>query len=443
MSRGKRFLLEVSFYTLLAILIVLATSYLYRADPITYASLVLEDHWGEFATGVAFGLCGLLSTLLFLRAGKIRDKAALLLIALGALFVAGEEFSWGQRILDVDTPQFIKEYNKQGELTLHNLYIFNSGGLQKLTIVIMGCWMLLSLAVAIASLRPRDSTQNTGFPLIPVRLFPLFLLTPYAWRFGWRGLRMDELGELCLGLAMFAWALDRFLKQRWTKHARGTPTAGLVGGALVLLMAISWILPELPFLDTRNSWGLNHLAAHSYAELKMYDQSRTIYEYINSNPHYIRRDTRIRHGRLLIQCGEPNKASQILRGAAAVLDGEDPQEWQRADYWLRRGVIHVLLGEWEVADEALAKSNTSYRTSPALHHDAEKDARITWWTARTLLAGGDKATAIAVAASAREKATSFKLQAQIDQWIECAQVQSYFDTWEYYNWIEFTTLFLE
>jgi hypothetical protein len=44
---------------------------------------------------------------------------------LGALFVfgAGEEISWGQRILGVESPEFFKANNAQQETNLHNLVV--------------------------------------------------------------------------------------------------------------------------------------------------------------------------------------------------------------------------------------------------------------------------------------------------------------------------------
>ncbi len=42
-------------------------------------------------------------------------------------FVAcGEEVSWGQRILGIETPEYIAKHNKQGEFNLHNLYVLSS-----------------------------------------------------------------------------------------------------------------------------------------------------------------------------------------------------------------------------------------------------------------------------------------------------------------------------
>ncbi len=47
-----------------------------------------------------------------------------LFLAFAFLFAFLEEISWGQRIFNITTPQFVQEINAQGETTIHNLYIF-------------------------------------------------------------------------------------------------------------------------------------------------------------------------------------------------------------------------------------------------------------------------------------------------------------------------------
>ncbi len=57
------------------------------------------------------------------------DKVLLILYALGCIFFAGEEISWGQRIFDVDTEAIsptLAEVNKQDELNIHNITGFTN-----------------------------------------------------------------------------------------------------------------------------------------------------------------------------------------------------------------------------------------------------------------------------------------------------------------------------
>ena len=48
-----------------------------------------------------------------------------LAFAVGFLFLGAEEVAWGQWFVQFETPSAIQDINTQGELTLHNLAIFN------------------------------------------------------------------------------------------------------------------------------------------------------------------------------------------------------------------------------------------------------------------------------------------------------------------------------
>jgi hypothetical protein len=141
-----------------------------------------------------------------------RWLAALYVVAaLGAVFVAGEEISWGQRILGFVTPGELEDVNRQGETNVHNigsvLALFNLG--------IMG----VSLgAIVLPFLRWtvwRDRARSVaGYVLIP----PLALATAFAIPLVYRVVRLvflpeagaritkyQEFAELCFyfGLAAF------------------------------------------------------------------------------------------------------------------------------------------------------------------------------------------------------------------------------------------------
>jgi hypothetical protein len=61
------------------------------------------------------------------------DLAVLGMLGLGAVVAAAamEEISWFQRILNVQSSEFFKENNRQGETNLHNLAIGSSGSIHK------------------------------------------------------------------------------------------------------------------------------------------------------------------------------------------------------------------------------------------------------------------------------------------------------------------------
>jgi hypothetical protein len=58
-----------------------------------------------------------------------RPKRNIFFLLLGLLFLFGffEEISWGQRIFNIETPDYLKEVNDQEEINFHNLKIFSNG----------------------------------------------------------------------------------------------------------------------------------------------------------------------------------------------------------------------------------------------------------------------------------------------------------------------------
>ena len=81
-----------------------------------------EDSAAELLTAVLFGGSGLALFLAAGAAGRSWLRWVYILAGLGALFVAGEELSWGQHIFGFATPDSLAEINFQRETNLHNNY---------------------------------------------------------------------------------------------------------------------------------------------------------------------------------------------------------------------------------------------------------------------------------------------------------------------------------
>ena len=97
--------------------------YYQQSEMLGFLRLTGEDGLIENLTAVfAF----LASILLFVT-GRMERKALprwiYIMGGIVALFVAGEEISWGQRILGYPTPDWMIERNRQGEFNLHNLHV--------------------------------------------------------------------------------------------------------------------------------------------------------------------------------------------------------------------------------------------------------------------------------------------------------------------------------
>ena len=84
--------------------------------PDRYWDAMQEDRVVEWWTALLFLAAGIIALHRALRQRRLGDA----LVALFCLFVAGEEVSWGQRLVGYVPPAIFLEHNTQQELTLHN-----------------------------------------------------------------------------------------------------------------------------------------------------------------------------------------------------------------------------------------------------------------------------------------------------------------------------------
>ncbi len=128
-----------------------------------------------------FGLClfsslvlGPAAVRLWLR-GHRGQAAVLALTALGSLVLAGEEISWGQRVIGLSTPEELAEINHQAEMNVHNINVgVPSEALFKLFAFGMGA---AGAAAAWFTRRPLGALHRTRWWLIapPLLAVPGFL----------------------------------------------------------------------------------------------------------------------------------------------------------------------------------------------------------------------------------------------------------------------------
>src|SRR5688572_8520761 len=87
--------------------------------PSVLTALTAEDGVVEYLTAALF----LVSAVAFSASALVRAARKLWALPLAAacFLVAGEEVSWGQRLLGLGTPGALAEVNVQGETNLHNI----------------------------------------------------------------------------------------------------------------------------------------------------------------------------------------------------------------------------------------------------------------------------------------------------------------------------------
>jgi len=154
------------------------------------ARLVCEDTIIEYLTFFFLLVSSLffLATFFYSKTGNnvfgwIRIPRNIIFLGLAAVlfFGAGEEISWGQRILDFDTPEALEE-NEQDEFTIHNLPVFNTvneSNLFSMNHMFLFFWFGFGIFLPLTSLgskRLQDMYAMLGVPIVPLALGGLFML---------------------------------------------------------------------------------------------------------------------------------------------------------------------------------------------------------------------------------------------------------------------------
>lgn len=141
----------------------------------TFKRLFTEDSLFEYLTSIFYFQAGIVAIIIgwtFRREGRCTLAAAYFFLALGVFFVAGEEISWGQRILNIETPQAIVKINTQGELTIHNLEPFQR--ILHFTYVAVGAYGAILWMLTLPSIAP-FSTRIASYIIPPWYLATYFL----------------------------------------------------------------------------------------------------------------------------------------------------------------------------------------------------------------------------------------------------------------------------
>ncbi|MBL7971861.1 MAG: hypothetical protein JNL03_10105 [Prolixibacteraceae bacterium] len=192
----KKYLQEIWFLKYYIVVVVLAIGFSYSVyyflDPETVAYIGDEDHFFEWATAISLFLSFSILLTLFLKTKNI------FYLFLSVLFFwgAGEEVSWGQRIIGFKTPELMQEINVQNELSLHNIEIFNTHDFQQNTKkgfarlleinflfrIFMMCFGILLPFLAYHSLTVRKLTEWAKLPIPPISIGIFFLINWITFR---------------------------------------------------------------------------------------------------------------------------------------------------------------------------------------------------------------------------------------------------------------------
>jgi hypothetical protein len=220
-----------------------------------FEQLMQEDGWAEWATFCVFLFAGFIALRAVWNRFAPRERSlarvALLGLGLFCIFVAGEEISWGQRLLGFEPAPLFLEHNFQQESNFHNLLkgIFDTR------------WMVFAICVSYGVIAPYFARiVRLPAALAPAgSLLPWFSLIAFL-EFSYPYELVGELAELLLGLVFLIDVSAR------TTALEQSPRAALRCGGLQLaaLVAALGIVPLNDFALSKQS---EELVAHTRAEL--------------------------------------------------------------------------------------------------------------------------------------------------------------------------------
>jgi hypothetical protein len=105
----------------IVIAVIVALTAVYRP---LYRAFINEDaivEWAQFGVLLALVPMGIALAVRLWRRNERSFAALFAIAAVGAFFIAGEEISWGQRLLGWATPEDLAALNEQGETNIHNI----------------------------------------------------------------------------------------------------------------------------------------------------------------------------------------------------------------------------------------------------------------------------------------------------------------------------------
>lgn len=301
---------DIKVFTVLALVLLAMVYYLFYYDPVNYVRMIAEDQWGEYGTSVNYAITGILLLFLSFRAKKSSQRVIYILIGILAILIAGEEISWGQRIISLPSSfSFIKENNLQGEVTLHNLKIVATvnSKLHSIAAYLILIWSFISIILSLWMQSLKEKVLDIGLPILPLRLLPMFLLVVYFFLF-YPTAKSDEVGELFLSIAVILWAIDLFIGNYRDKQP---DKLAFIKGSAGAFLVVAFVVTCLVYIPRSSNmgWRLNITASRDYPSFKMYDQAQVLYEYIYKHPKYIRPYTKKKHAAMLLEAEEQAEAS--------------------------------------------------------------------------------------------------------------------------------------
>jgi hypothetical protein len=142
----------------------------------SYERISREDHIVEWATVVFY----LAAAYIGLKNGLFKKRLGDGLVAIYCLVSAGEEFSWGQRLLGLKPPKFFLAENVQQEINIHNFF---SPGAHDLVfaILVIGYFVILPLLARLRRTQGLLNYLGATAPPFQYAGWATFLVVLHTW----------------------------------------------------------------------------------------------------------------------------------------------------------------------------------------------------------------------------------------------------------------------
>jgi hypothetical protein len=158
---------------LILVAIIIATGlFLFYTNLPGFEQYVQEDGIAEWLTVAGLVLGSFVCISRFARLRTTRSRWFLFVtICLGLFlfFAAGEEISWGQRILGLTTPEYFQQHNAQKETNLHNLIVggvkLNKLFFSVILVALLGIYLVLTPVLYLKSSIVKKLLNASGVPV--------------------------------------------------------------------------------------------------------------------------------------------------------------------------------------------------------------------------------------------------------------------------------------
>jgi hypothetical protein len=314
----------------------------FRWMPIAYMHLIVEDSYGEYFTFAGY----LVSSLLLLSALIInRDLRKPLYFLLTACFfiMAMEEISWGQRIMNFNTPENMLFINSQNEFNFHNLFFVH---VKPAYVFVVTFWALI-LPFLVKRFRAiRNITDKFAVPVLSLEYIPLFALSLFFFIFEVVP-KSDEINEMLFAFAFLSFSNSIFIESL-KKRKPGGKSLLLYScaGLIVSLIFTVFLSINFPDYNSQKTYMLDFASRH-YPKHGMMENSGKIFSLLLNNPHLKDDNVLLQYGIFLDKKGCKEKSAEILNSVLLSQQNKIDADINDPGPNITRGDIYYHLKNYE------------------------------------------------------------------------------------------------